>query len=574
MTLRVHVASLVFPDGTVEELPSDGITVIVGPNNVGKTAILRDIVNLLTNPPQPHNRPIILADIELVKQGSDEDLDRWFRDNGFPARLDSNYNDGRAYYGSRQQNPLPVAEAKQLWSQKSRHTRLSRLQEFLVAWQATETRLGLLGGAQLHDPVDDNPRQPLQRLVADEALLTRYESLVKRAFDIDVSVNPYGPQLELKIGKPVTPIAAPPHHVDFLRESRTLPLASQQGDGVRSFLGLVLQAIVTAQPIVVVDEPEAFLHPPQARLIGRILAEETPSESQIIIATHSLDVLQGILESSGRPIKVLRVTRDASHSITLTALRPDEVTEALRDPLLRFSDLLDGLFHPGVVLCEADSDCRFYSASIELMRKGETNADLLFSHVSGKARLPKAISQLRRFGVPVAAIADFDLLNDSTLLRAVVDSAGGTWDDFKADYILVARAVNGLGSGPSVSAVRERVRQLFDNLDDTEPVSRTASKNLIDVCRVLTGWDQVKRSGLAGLPQGEPATSGQRLLSALQDLGVFVVPVGELERWVPVANGKSASWLLEVFDRDLYRTPGPQLQDFLSAVVRAARPDL
>jgi len=46
----------------------------------------------------------------------------------------------------------------------------------------------------------------------------------------------------------------------------SVPLVGDQGDGVRSFVGLLLDTMVS-MPIVLIDEPEVFLHPPHARLL-------------------------------------------------------------------------------------------------------------------------------------------------------------------------------------------------------------------------------------------------------------------------------------------------------------------
>lgn len=67
------------------------------------------------------------------------------------------------------------------------------------------------------------------------------------------------------------------------------------------------------------------------------------------------------------------------------------------DPLLRYSNVLDGLFHDAVVLCEGDADCRYYSAVLDqLPSTGEDQANTrepqyLFTHSGGKARMPSVV---------------------------------------------------------------------------------------------------------------------------------------------------------------------------------------
>ncbi|MFJ9461622.1 hypothetical protein ACIRST_41945 [Kitasatospora sp. NPDC101447] len=46
-------------------------------------------------------------------------------------------------------------------------------------------------------------------------------------------------------------------------------------------------------------------------------------------------------------------------------------------------------------------------------------------------------------------------------------------------------------------------------------------------------------------------------------MGLFVVPVGELESWVPsVPAGNKSRWLTEVFDREHHTKPNAELQQF------------
>jgi predicted ATPase len=67
---------------------------------------------------------------------------------------------------------------------------------------------------------------------------------------------------------------------------------------MKSFLGLLLNILVSSYLFVFVDESEAFLHPPQARLLGRMLGEDKGAHNQVFIATHDSDVLTGLLDSS------------------------------------------------------------------------------------------------------------------------------------------------------------------------------------------------------------------------------------------------------------------------------------
>ena len=52
----------------------------------------------------------------------------------------------------------------------------------------------------------------------------------------------------------------------------------------------MISAIVSnKKPVFLLDEPEAFLHPPQALQLGEIISGLVEPSQQIFIATHSAD---------------------------------------------------------------------------------------------------------------------------------------------------------------------------------------------------------------------------------------------------------------------------------------------
>lgn len=143
------------------------------------------------------------------------------------------------------------------------------------------------------------------------------------------------------------------------------------------------------------DEPEAFLHPPQARLLGRSLGRLTKNGRQVICATHSSAVVHGLLQDSTHNVTVVRLQRQGDVN-RASVLGHDAIRDLWNDTLLRHSNVLDGLFHRGVVVSESDSDSRFFSACLEecLEREELPASDLLFTQSGGKQRLRKVITAL------------------------------------------------------------------------------------------------------------------------------------------------------------------------------------
>jgi hypothetical protein len=180
---------------------------------------------------------------------------------------------------------------------------------------------------------------------------------------------------------------------------------------MRSFIGVMLAVVTGSHPVMLIDEPEAFLHPPQARLLGRRLASEA-RDVQVLVATHSIDFLLGLLQSEAPNLTVVRLTRTGDVN-AVRVLAHDQIGQLWGDPLLASSRILDGLFHRGVVLCEGDADARYYGAVLDSADADRAH-DLLFTHCGGKARMPMVIRALSSLDVPVAAIADFDVLERKT----------------------------------------------------------------------------------------------------------------------------------------------------------------
>ena len=152
---------------------------------------------------------------------------------------------------------------------------------------------------------------------------------------------------------------------------------------MRSFLGIVLFIYANQYTSMFIDEPESFLHPPQAKLMGSLIASNETSGRQLFISTHSKELLNGMLESGPDRIQVVRITR-ANDVNDFALLDVDDISKITSNTLLKYSDLINSLFHERTVLCESDSDCMFYQLIWDTVRASEPTP--LFLPVGGKGR--------------------------------------------------------------------------------------------------------------------------------------------------------------------------------------------
>ncbi len=103
---------------------------------------------------------------------------------------------------------------------------------------------------------------------------------------------------------------------------------------------------------------------------------------------------------------------------------------------------------------------------------------------------------------------------------------------------------------------------------ETPTLSKDDSTKIRQLVRSDSSWDRAKRGGKAAVPQGDPSASVEKLLATLRDLGLFVVEVGELERFAPTVPGHGPAWVSAVHEQGLHADGSlTEAQDFVQAVV-------
>jgi AAA domain, putative AbiEii toxin, Type IV TA system len=136
---------------------------------------------------------------------------------------------------------------------------------------------------------------PLAHLVRDGDLEGQLSEICEHAFGYSLSIDRINAETRLRVGR-VEKSLVPRYDRPTLEYSDALlalPTLDDQGDGMKSFIGLVLTVIAGSSQILLVDEPEAFLHPP--RLDALVVSFETlplneidKSSSPLMIAIFCL----------------------------------------------------------------------------------------------------------------------------------------------------------------------------------------------------------------------------------------------------------------------------------------------
>ncbi len=536
----LYASEVTFSDGTTINLEADDLVILVGPNNSGKSAALRQIQSALA-----HNvtRPVVRS-IKTSTYGTSEQFREHVREN---SQIASVYGDLK-YVGYNYAFRVSELDTIDLG-------RSEKVRDFFVLRCSTDDRLSGSNPVKAIAYRKDQPSHPMHLLVMDREVEKRISAGFSQAFGHHLYVDRAGGAdvalyVGLLKGEDLPSDAFSKDSVEFFENDAT-PL-SQQGDGMRAFATLALNTLaISQQSVLLIDEPEAFLHPPQARLIGRLIASEANGDRQIFIATHSSDILRGVLDVPSRNVHILRITR-AGDVNNVNPLDPKLAKIISADPLIRYSGIFDGIFYRHVVLCEADTDCQFYSVILDLPEvSGAVRPDVLFVQGSGKHRLAKLARMSRQLGVAVSTIVDVDILREKTVFRENVEAAGGTWKDVEPLWRDITGAIDSqkakLTLSQVVSATEEALGQLRRgecDLSDFYSIVR-------DSVRSNSPWEAVKRAGRSALPAGDIVTKFDKLLELCGGHGLWIVPVGELEGFCrSIGGAKGGAWIAKVLETE------------------------
>lgn len=167
----------------------------------------------------------------------------------------------------------------------------------------------------------------------------------------------------------------------------------------------------TSRRLLLIDEPELYLHPQGVRRLRQALYTLSAAGFQVVFSTHSPLMLSR--ENAADTVIVGKTKEDGT--TTLKPLR-QAVHAALSDAesqsraLFELGNLADIYFSERVVLCEGKTDRRLLSLAYECLfgQPSELDQITFLSLASGCNDIPKALPVLAAMGIKACAVADLD----------------------------------------------------------------------------------------------------------------------------------------------------------------------
>ncbi len=498
----------------------DKLTIIIGPNNTGKSTLLSEICSAISDRGYSAEESVVLGRC-LPRVWNLEEADklvsRFRHDRDYSYGSDMYYYYGIAESDRNQShshhNLVQAFTNENAWQRKERQ--FTYITNLMVKMLDGQSRLSIINDAPLGDLRDSKSMHSLKNAFLADSL-DEVNAFIHEAFNAYLSVTNVtnagsavafmSNESPLSVG--VNPKLQDRITIGFFANRKNCVEAKYQSDGTKAFLGLLLELFYSPYDTLLIDEPEAFLHPTLAYLLGTAVGKRS-LEKQIICSTHSVDFLRGCLDSV-KELNLLRLTRDRGGSVHV--FEDHQLRKMQNAPLLRTASVMNGLFFNAAVVVEGDSDEAFYrEINYRMADSSECQAlnNALFITSHGVDSEYKIISILRKAGIPAAAIVDFDFLGKSAEnfgnLLSSANINGVLYDSFKSQKLAVSKAV---------SSVDEKKGGLID----LGPSDAQAVSNLID---------------------------------GLSDYGIFVVPNGSLESWLNNlgVKGSKEQWLGLMFEK-------------------------
>lgn len=542
-----RIKAIEFNDGTELSIENDDIIVVVGANNSGKSATLRGIYQTIH---KGNGKSYFVKSLHATDDFKKSDIESHVMKYSKIVH-ESSYSTYRGIGFSFLQ-----IEIDRYWKYNEDRG-LGDLTGLFVQHVGTEERLSITNPPKNISLTSSAPEHPIHIIQKLDHLEVAFSNYFRQAFNTDLVLNRNaGSDVPFHVGqRPIAEEGEDRVKYSYVLKIEKLPLLHHQGDGMRSFVGILLHAFVTHHNLTLIDEPEAFLHPPQARMLGKMLSTHLPKNKQLIIATHSEDFLKGILDSSSANVRIIRIQRNGNANPVRT-LEKEAFTKIWSDSLLRHSNILGGLFHPHVIVCESDSDCRFYSAMITAMCESKSifNPDILFVHCGGKHRIPVVIKALNQLGVPITVIADFDILNGENPLKEIFELQGGDWSHIVSEFKIVNQAIAKRKPELETQECKKEIATIFERIK-TNHIPIEFIDELQRSLKRTSPWSLAKDMGKSFISRGDEYQKFAILDAKLKETGIFIVEVGELEGFAKSIPGHGPKWVNNVLEKDLVNDP-------------------
>ena len=283
------------------KLVEPNLVIFVGPNNSGKSLLLREISGVFMGGQRANQCILDKLTFPSFNEKQVEELEQLCRDPEPRAEMPSSYTsyciNGQKVETNQYQFVNALKNSNELthsikfasWVMKPKFINLNGA-----------SRIGLLDNQKKGDL--HNPKSALGRLFVNDKKRKDLRKIIHDAFGfyfgIDVS---QGDAVSMRFGRTPPPVNERSLDAIALSWHKNATISREASDGVRAFTGILTSLYVGDPQFIAIDEPEAFLAPTLANKLGKEIATlAAKQKKQIFVSTHSAEFLHGALQSNAK----------------------------------------------------------------------------------------------------------------------------------------------------------------------------------------------------------------------------------------------------------------------------------
>lgn len=550
----------------ISDISLSGLVVIIGPNSSGKTQLLHDLNSAICG----KLRDLVVAQkIQYQEPSSFEEyFEHLLREGIITERANDQFSKKSLQFGT-DEGGGDFRKSKiqsqynaflQLTDQKqgpkiTANPYLTQMGPLSCSALFLKNRLDLVDTCPNYDHKSQGPTKTLQALYWSKETKNSFYKEMLAVFNKSLWVdNTIYQMLAIRVAEgseiPTSDDRLEPAIMEKFRTIET------EGDGLRSYAAICVTLLLETRPLCLLDEPEMCLHPPQALAMGRFIGNNTKAENCTVVATHSGHILRGILGSNTNAT-VIRLN-NKSGNFTANILSSKSLVDATSKPRSRSESILEGLFSHAVVLCEAEGDRIVYESAYRTMELNKL--DIKFIPSEGTGGVHEPLNLYHALNVPSVVIADIDFVAKNGELKKVLKGLKVSDEEIKdlskqANKIIQAYSQN--VQKVDHQSIKDSLESVSSEITESTDLSGKIRGKIMSIAKQTYKLNELKSSGIAGIPDDVMNLDGSQklniefseFLETLKKFGLFVIPVGELESWLPVLmNGQSkedkAKWAI------------------------------
>lgn len=532
MSFHPWIKEITLRSGLKLELSQRSVVFAVGPNNGGKSTFIREVRDAI----REHYTSLWFQSVEWDR-GSAGEYGGFIReslvDKGDPHNLFDPLT-GQAVHRVYVEHFHTIGKTDEAQS------------KFLVRVLNAHERIKAADPVEAVDRSAGITRHPYHQFYADRDAELAFSTKITEAFGYGCCINRTGRLISAHLG--IVPDYDRLPLVDYENSIfETMKPISEFGDGVRCYAGIVLNLNSGRSPVVTIDEPEAFLHPPQARRLGLEIGNSSTGDKQLFVATHSTDILQGAISSTSSDIQIIYVDH-------LNEARPAHIISSAdvrgfaNDPLLSSTGALDSIFYSQSIVCEGEPDIMFFRWALAKTSLAGDLDNWFWISSYGKSYMPHVVRSLSKLGIDAKCVLDIDVLLTPEVLEGIYKAKGLRFPHRR----LLSELKTSIQVPPAAEILREIEEQIeaIDVRTGDDDVRSTISKIRRSAESLGKSW-VLKRAGLSIIPPGSVYERTLHLLEELKDNGILVLAEGEMENFVRRVSFHGQKWVSAVIEADL-----------------------